>query len=142
MAHRRKGVGLTRTWRFAWKGFSSLLRHPVFGVLTVVGNSVIFASAGALYFLESDINPALVKPMDALWWAVATVTTVGYGDIVPVTTAGRFVGMATMIVGTALFWSFTALFASVLLEREMEEVTKELEHELERQNSHTTHRSS
>lgn len=45
---------------------------------------------------------------DALWWAVATVTTVGYGDLYPVTLAGRVVATALMFVGIALVSIMTA----------------------------------
>src|SRR5262245_50947700 len=53
----------------------------------------------------------------ALWWAVMTVTTVGYGDIVPTTTAGRFVASALMIVGFASLSLLTGFVASLLVHR-------------------------
>lgn len=54
---------------------------------------------------------------DALWWAVATVTTVGYGDIVPKTTVGRFVASLLMITGFAFLSLITGTIASVLVAR-------------------------
>ncbi len=56
--------------------------------------------------------------IDALWWAFATVTTVGYGDLVPVTIPGKILGIGLMIGGTGLFATYTALFANALLGRE------------------------
>jgi len=53
----------------------------------------------------------------ALWWAVMTVTTVGYGDIVPTTTAGRFVASGLMIVGFASLSLLTGFVASLLVHR-------------------------
>jgi voltage-gated potassium channel len=49
---------------------------------------------------------------DALWWSMVTVTTVGYGDIFPVTAEGRFVGTFLIFTGIGLFSTLTALIAS------------------------------
>src|SRR5215475_3819832 len=65
----------------------------------------------------------LVDPHDfptiglALWWAVQTVTTVGYGDTVPTTIAGRIVGSGLMIVGFASLSLLTGFVASLLVHR-------------------------
>lgn len=78
--------------------------------------------AVAHFWLERGINAQVTSFLDSLWWSVSTVTTVGYGDVVPITPVGRVVGMGLMIFGTALFSAFTALFASVLLMPELEEI--------------------
>jgi voltage-gated potassium channel len=54
---------------------------------------------------------------DALWWAVATVTTVGYGDVVPKTTVGRSIASVLMITGFAFLSLITGTIASVLVAR-------------------------
>ena len=54
----------------------------------------------------------------ALWWAVSTVTTVGYGDVVPTTTGGRFVATGLMIVGFASLSLLTGIVASLLVSRQ------------------------
>lgn len=49
---------------------------------------------------------------DALWWAAQTVTTVGYGDVVPATSGGRIIGLVVMVVGVAAVSLITALVTS------------------------------
>ena len=54
---------------------------------------------------------------DALWWSATTVTTVGYGDTVPVTGAGRLVAVGLMVGGIALLGAVTATLASWIIQR-------------------------
>lgn len=54
---------------------------------------------------------------DGLWWAVTTVTGVGYGDVVPVTGAGRLVGVVLMTAGLVLFSLIVAIFTSKITSR-------------------------
>jgi len=79
---------------------------------------VIFLAALAVLDAERGAPDASITTMgDALWWAMTTVTTVGYGDLYPVTTAGRFVAAALMLCGIALLGTVTASLASWLLDR-------------------------
>lgn len=112
-----------------------LFAQPVFVAVTIVGNLLIAAGAFTLYAMEKDINPDLHSILDSLWWAVSTVTTVGYGDVLPVTTGGKIVGMVMMLAGTALFCCYTALFAAAMLSQELMDVEAEImliEHRLRR----------
>ena len=51
-----------------------------------------------------------------MWWALVTITTVGYGDITPMTTVGRFVASALMFVGLALISSVTSIISVKLIQ--------------------------
>lgn len=103
-----------------------MLRDHIFVALTLLGNSYIVINALIFYFLEHESNPHLKSFIDALWWGVATVTTVGYGDVVPVTLAGKIHGIFMMLSGVAIFMSFTALFAKSVLGQDLEEVETEI----------------
>ena len=61
-------------------------------------------SACLIYFIERTAQPeAFGSVPDALWWALATLTTVGYGDVVPITAAGKIIGSMTMIFGIGVY---------------------------------------
>ncbi|WP_324276688.1 potassium channel family protein [Blastococcus brunescens] len=82
---------------------------------------IIFVAALALLDAEGDHPDANVDGFgDALWWAFATVTTVGYGDRYPITTEGRVIAAGLMLAGIALLGVVTATFASWLVERVQE----------------------
>jgi voltage-gated potassium channel len=53
---------------------------------------------------------------DAVWWACATLTTVGYGDVTPVTSMGRLIAVGVMMIGLGLLGAVTGTFASWLLQ--------------------------
>lgn len=109
------------------KRLGRLVTQPIFIVLTVFGNVLIITAAFLVYKLEFGINPHIKTPLDTLWWAVATVTTVGYGDITPITSSGKIVGIVLMIVGITIFWSYTALFAEALISKEILDLEDELQ---------------
>ena len=76
---------------------------------------------------RSDPKAMIVTGGDAIWWALSTVTTVGYGDMYPVTTAGRFIAAGLMLVGIALFGSISAFVTSkIILPKEIRDHEGEL----------------
>ena len=81
---------------------------------------MILFSTTLIVEVERKSPEALIKSGgDAVWWALSTVTTVGYGDIYPVTTEGRFIAAGLMMVGIALFGSISAFVTSkIILPRE------------------------
>lgn len=80
--------------------------------------TVIFCAALAVLDAERGHRGANINTFgDAVWWAVTTVMTVGYGDRYPVTVEGRFVAVGLMIAGIALIGVVTASFATWLIDR-------------------------
>jgi voltage-gated potassium channel len=98
-------------------------------IVYVVGGSglVLLVAALAVLDAERGHDGANIRNFgDAFWWALTTVTTVGYGDQFPVSTTGRFVAGGLMVAGIALLGVVTASFASWLVERvaEVEEESR------------------
>jgi len=74
---------------------------------------VAYISAVQITIIERDIDGSNIKNFgDGLWWAITTVTTVGYGDRFPTTTEGRFLAVGLMIMGISLMGVITASVAS------------------------------
>jgi len=80
-------------------------------VATIAIGVVVVASLVA-YHAEHATNPGFATIGDAMWWGVVTLTTVGYGDIVPHTTVGRWAGVAIMFTGIAVLGVLAGTMAS------------------------------
>lgn len=100
--------------------------HPSFLLITVLGNILLIVSVVLLYIFEVDKNPKLGSFIDALYWGVATITTVGYGDIVPVTFVGKIISIVLMFTGTVLFVSFTGILVTHLMRPDVKKESIEL----------------
>jgi voltage-gated potassium channel len=78
---------------------------------------VVWCGAVAVFELEREAQPEVFGNMtDAVWFVLATVTTVGYGDKVPVTAGGKIAAACTMLAGLAIFGTFISLIGSALLD--------------------------
>jgi voltage-gated potassium channel len=74
---------------------------------------VLLLSSVAMHLLERDVQPVAFGSVPAaLWWAVITLTTVGYGDVVPVTAFGRLLAAFVMICGLGVFGLWTGILAT------------------------------
>jgi voltage-gated potassium channel len=67
--------------------------------------------------LERLVDPAMGNFADALWWAIVTVTTVGYGDVIPTSSAGRIIAGFLMVAGVSAIPITTSLVVSVFVSR-------------------------
>jgi len=84
--------------------------------LLIISILVIGISGIGIYLIESTHEEAQITTLiDAFWWVSATVTTVGYGDVVPVTEAGRLMGIVLMFVGISIIGTFISVLGARLV---------------------------
>lgn len=98
------------TYLFQHRATSTLASVALISVILVIFSSI------AILHVENQPGSNIKTPGDALWWAVTTITTVGYGDRYPVTLEGRIVAVVLMTAGVGLFATFTAFISSFFLE--------------------------
>ncbi len=93
---------------FEENGLLFALAFSVLGVATLLGGT-------SIYLVEAKANPAIDSVFDGFWWAMVTITTVGFGDITPVTMLGRIVGGVLMVSGMFMLALFAGIVGSSLV---------------------------
>ena len=120
-------VRLARIARLAKLGrMSTALRHLSnaiwsrryeLGLTLALAGAVLLVGATALNWLEGDLQPAKFGSIPrALWWAIITLTTIGYGDVYPITAAGKLVASALAIAGIGLIALPAGIMANAMHE--------------------------
>jgi voltage-gated potassium channel len=95
--------------------FERMARHRGLAWLFVAWLAVMVICSAILYTAEVGINKAVTTPLDALWWGIVTLTTVGYGDVTPVTPEGKVAASVLMLLGIGLFSAITATITSFMV---------------------------
>ena len=97
-----------------------------FHYVGLVAIATVLLGAAGIYVVEGEENRAIASYGDALWWAIVTATTVGYGDVSPVTVEGRLIAVILMLTGIGVIGVFTATVASFFFEHEQQSEGAEL----------------
>ena len=100
-------------------------RHTVLAACLAVIMLITFCSI-AIVNLESGPQGNIRSAEDAVWWAITTITTVGYGDHYPTTTEGRMIAVLLMSAGVGLFGTFSGFLASWFSGEEEDATTREV----------------
>jgi len=122
----------------ALRSFNTVAEHfaldpakGTFGAVSIMSVlSALFATIAVLHYEQGAPGANIRTAGDALWWAFATITTIGYGDRYPVTAAGRIVAMLLVVCGLSIFGTFTALVASFFVGRGQKREEVEMHHVL------------
>lgn len=99
----------------SYKHFTGFVVATKLIQIMAVASITTLIGAWAFFILEAGTNTEVKSFLDAVWWALATVTTVGYGDIVPETPAGKAIGMFLMVFGIGLFVTLTSMIAAYII---------------------------
>jgi len=102
---------------FLWTTF----RNQLFWIILLIMASALGSGYLILIFERPPAQEGFKSPSDGIWWAVVTMTTVGYGDRFPVTGAGRIVGVVLMFSSIILISFFTATVSSIFVARKIQE---------------------
>ena len=89
--------------------------QSAFLAASLVSILLVFFSATAVLQFETSPEANIRTPEDAIWWAVVTITTVGYGDRFPLSTEGRLIAVLLMSAGVGLFGTFSGFVAAWFL---------------------------
>lgn len=96
------------------------VEHSQLLYLVVIAGGIVVAAAFSVLAIEFRAPGSQIDGVsDALWWALSTVTTVGYGDIVPATPLGRIIGMLLMVVGIGVMAALISQVSATLVEARM-----------------------
>lgn len=94
--------------------------------LFIASGVVILIGTIVMYSIESQVPNSKIKTLlDALWWCVATVTTVGYGDTVPVSNIGRIVALFYMLFGISMIAILMSVITNTFYKRRFEKEERE-----------------
>jgi len=111
---------------------SDVLSHRRFHYVALTTAVIVTLGAIGIFTVEHGANPNITGIGDAFWWAIVTVTTVGYGDVSPMTVEGRLIAIVLMIVGIGFIGVFTATITSFFFDQERSAESVELERRLDR----------
>jgi voltage-gated potassium channel len=114
-----RGLRLVRLFRIVHLFFRTLRIFEGRRILYIIIFSAMALTFGAVgeYLVESpNPNAKITNIGDAFWWAISTVTTVGYGDVYPVTAGGKIVASLLMIVGIAILGVLISTLGAALIE--------------------------
>jgi voltage-gated potassium channel len=109
-------------------GRSIRARRRLLVIALVAMLIMIFFAASGMYFIERSAQPkAFASIPDAMWWAVMTLTTVGYGDVYPVTPLGKFFAAIIATGGIAVFAMPMAIITAAILDVKVEHEQREVD---------------
>ena len=122
MESENSGKGLTGISDQVREVYILLRNERFFKILTVIMIFILYGAL-AIFFADRFYSTRGVGGIfDAIYWAVVTLTTVGYGDIVPTSKVGKVFALMIIISGPALLSLITASIASIFVEKKIKEV--------------------
>lgn len=100
----------------------------IFSILAVL----LFFSSTLVFFAEKEVNPEFSSIPATFWWSIATLSTIGYGDLVPITPFGKIFGALTAGVGLGVFALLTGLLGSSFYQEVTEKRQRKMRSEIDK----------
>lgn len=99
-------------------GFLKTIReyHREYKAIFTLFFSVLVIISSFVYFVEQSVNPSFASIPHALWWGLVTMTTVGYGDVIPITLAWKLFGVALILLGPILLAVISSITILVFMD--------------------------
>jgi hypothetical protein len=111
--------------------FSHVFKNPLFWILSIVGNMIILVGGAALMLFEMPMKTGSNHYIDYILWSAGLVTTIGYGDFMAQTLAGKWTVLIIMLLGTLFIWSYMAFLVAGFFSPELKAFEKDI-HEFEK----------
>ena len=111
-------VRIIRAIVFGIRTFRRSTRFAKFDSLVIYALVLVIGSATAVGLLEQGHDSPIQSYNDALWWSIVIITTVGYGDFIPVSAGGRVVAVVLLLGGIVIFGAITANVAAFFIRSE------------------------
>ncbi len=105
----------------SWRTLFFVLKRENFFYILGITAVILLGGATLLFLVEHKVNKSVGSIGDAIYWAVISMTTTGYGDITPSTVGGRVIAMVVVLSGLVLLSIVTATVASVFVEKKIRE---------------------
>jgi len=113
---------ITRVWNAVVKVKKELISYMILNFV------ILYILSVAMYYVERGAQPDKFGTIpEAFWWAVTTLTTIGYGDVVPITVAGKCITAFVVVLGVGIITIPTGLIASSLIKTKAEKPGPDLE---------------
>jgi voltage-gated potassium channel len=92
-----------------------LAQNTLVFTLILAGTAVFLTGVAMLIFERGQPGSNIISAEDAMWWAISTISTVGYGDLFPVTLGGRIAAAVLMVIGISIFGVLSAYLANTFI---------------------------
>ena len=117
-------VRIIRVFRLVRSGhifYKYFIRNKTLSILQIAITLSLFTiviSSISVFIIENPVNPLFASLTDSFWWSVITLTTVGYGDIVPITPEGKVFSILLIGMGIGLIGTFTGYITDYFIQDE------------------------
>ncbi|MGI9256692.1 MAG: ion channel, partial [Salinispira sp.] len=122
MPEKNRRFSLLRTFISSFRSLATDFKREHLHTLLMAFFTVVVIGGGIVFLIERDADTGVFRsPLDALWWGIVTLTTVGYGDYAPVSLTARVISVTVMLSGVVITSILSGTIASIYVDRKIRE---------------------